>query len=51
MNLTIPTQPREAFGKNASYRIRQTGRIPAVLYGEGRPSQALRKPFPPNTAR
>ena len=41
MNLTIPTQPREAFGKNASYRIRQTGRIPAVLYGEGRPSQAL----------
>ncbi|MBN1939797.1 MAG: 50S ribosomal protein L25 [Candidatus Aminicenantes bacterium] len=35
MNLTIPSQPRDAFGKNASYRIRQTGRIPAILYGEG----------------
>ena len=41
MNLTIPTQPREAFGKNASYRIRQSGRIPAILYGEGRPNLAL----------
>jgi large subunit ribosomal protein L25 len=41
MNLTIPTQPREAFGKNASYRIRRSGRIPAILYGEGRPSLAL----------
>ena len=38
MNPTIPSQPREAFGKNASYRIRQTGRIPAILYGEGRPN-------------
>jgi large subunit ribosomal protein L25 len=41
MNLTIPSQPREAFGKNASYRIRQSGRIPAILYGEGRPNVAL----------
>ncbi len=41
MNLKIPTQPREAFGKNASYRIRQSGRIPAILYGEGRPNLAL----------
>jgi len=41
MNPTIPTQPREAFGKNASYRIRQSGRIPAILYGEGRKNQAL----------
>jgi len=41
MNLTIPTQPREAFGKNASYRIRQSGRIPAILYGEGRSNLAL----------
>jgi len=41
MNLTIPTQPREAFGKNASYRIRRSGRIPAILYGEDRPSLAL----------
>jgi large subunit ribosomal protein L25 len=41
MNLTIPSQPREAFGKNASYRFRQSGRIPAILYGEGRPNVAL----------
>jgi large subunit ribosomal protein L25 len=41
MNLTISSQPREAFGKNASYRIRQSGRIPAILYGEGRPNVAL----------
>lgn len=41
MNLTISSQPREAFGKNASYRLRQTGRIPAILYGEGRPNVAL----------
>lgn len=41
MNLTIPTQTRGAFGKNASYRIRQSGRIPAILYGEGRPNLAL----------
>lgn len=41
MNPTISSQPRDAFGKNASYRLRQTGRIPAVLYGEGRPSVAL----------
>ena len=41
MNLTIPSQPREAFGKNASYRIRRTGRIPAILYGEGHDSLPL----------
>jgi len=41
MNLTIASQPRDAFGKNASYRLRQSGRIPAILYGEGRPNVAL----------
>lgn len=41
MNLTITSQPRDAFGKNASYRLRQSGRIPAILYGEGRPNVAL----------
>ena len=25
MSLVIPTEKRDAFGKNASYRIRQTG--------------------------
>jgi len=41
MNLTISSQPRDAFGKNASYRIRQGGRIPAILYGEGQSNLAL----------
>jgi large subunit ribosomal protein L25 len=41
MNLTISSQPRDAFGKNASYRIRQGGRIPAILYGEGQTNLAL----------
>jgi large subunit ribosomal protein L25 len=41
MNLTISSQPRDAFGKNASYRIRQSGRIPAILYGEGKANLAL----------
>ena len=35
MSLTINAQKRDAFGKNASYRIRREGRVPAVLYGEG----------------
>jgi large subunit ribosomal protein L25 len=35
MNLVIPSHRRDAFGKNASYRIRRTGQIPAILYGEG----------------
>jgi len=35
MSLTINGQRRDAFGKNASYRIRREGRVPAVLYGEG----------------
>jgi large subunit ribosomal protein L25 len=41
MSLIISSQPREAFGKNASYRLRQTGRIPAILYGEGQANLAL----------
>jgi len=35
MNLVIQSQRRDAFGKNASFRIRRTSRIPAILYGEG----------------
>ena len=41
MSLVIATEKRDVFGKNASYRIRQTGRIPAILYGEGKDSTAL----------
>ncbi len=41
MNLTIKAQKRDAFGKNASFRIRQTGNVPAVLYGQGLETVAL----------
>lgn len=35
MNLVIKSEKRDAFGKNASRRIRKGGLIPAILYGEG----------------
>jgi len=35
MSLVINSEKRDAFGKNASYRIRKSGRVPAVLYGQG----------------
>jgi large subunit ribosomal protein L25 len=41
MNPTISSQRRVAFGKNASYRIRRTGQLPAILYGEGQTSVPL----------
>jgi large subunit ribosomal protein L25 len=41
MSLVIATEKRDAFGKNASYRIRRSGHIPAILYGEGRDNMPL----------
>jgi large subunit ribosomal protein L25 len=41
MSLVIQTEKRDAFGKNASYRIRQSGSIPAILYGEGKDNVPL----------
>jgi len=41
MSLVIQSQRRDAFGKNASFRIRRTGKIPAILYGEGRDNVPL----------
>jgi large subunit ribosomal protein L25 len=41
MSLVIATEKRDVFGKNASYRIRRTGSIPAILYGEGLESMPL----------
>jgi large subunit ribosomal protein L25 len=41
MSLTITAEKREALGKNASYRVRRQGRVPAVLYGEGLGTMAL----------
>jgi len=35
MVTTIEAEPREDFGKNASRRLRQAGRIPGIVYGGG----------------
>ena len=34
--LVIEAEPRESFGKGPNRRLRMTGMIPAVLYGEGK---------------
>jgi large subunit ribosomal protein L25 len=39
--LIIPAEFREKTGKNESRRLRRGGRIPAVVYGMGKPTAAL----------
>ncbi|UCF81054.1 MAG: 50S ribosomal protein L25 [Acidobacteriota bacterium] len=39
--LVIPAEFREKTGKNESRRLRRQGRIPAVVYGLGKPTAAL----------
>jgi len=41
MSLVIKSETRDALGKNASRRIRRSGGVPAVLYGEGAESVSL----------
>ncbi len=41
MNLTIKCEKRDAFGKNASRRLRREGMVPAVLYGGNQPGTHL----------
>jgi large subunit ribosomal protein L25 len=41
MSLVIKSETRDALGKNASRRIRRSGSVPAVLYGEGIESVSL----------
>jgi large subunit ribosomal protein L25 len=41
MDFVVKSDKRSDFGKNASRRIRKTGRIPAILYGEGEANVAL----------
>jgi large subunit ribosomal protein L25 len=36
--MTVEADPREEFGKNVARRLRQGGRVPAVVYGGGGPS-------------
>jgi large subunit ribosomal protein L25 len=35
MAIVVKSERRDAFGKNASRRIRMKGKVPAILYGEG----------------
>ncbi len=39
--LVIEAKPRTARGKGAAGRLRRAGRVPAVVYGEGREAMAL----------
>ncbi|OGD24560.1 MAG: hypothetical protein A2Y56_13170 [Candidatus Aminicenantes bacterium RBG_13_63_10] len=41
MSITLKAQKREALGKNACRRLRGSGRVPAVIYGEGKDSRPL----------
>ena len=41
MEATLDAVRRERFGKNESGRIRREGRLPAVLYGEGRQTESI----------
>ena len=41
MNLKIKCERRDAFGKNASRRLRREGMVPAVLYGGNQPGTHL----------
>lgn len=41
MDLTLNANIREGIGKQKVIKLRQNGAIPAVLYGEGKPTQHL----------
>ncbi len=41
MNLVVSAQPREALGTRSVGRLRNEGKIPAVIYGKGKPNQNI----------
>ncbi|HFB98424.1 MAG TPA: 50S ribosomal protein L25, partial [Bryobacterales bacterium] len=40
-DITIVAEPRAARGKNEARRLRAAGRVPAVIYGAGKPATAI----------
>jgi large subunit ribosomal protein L25 len=41
METVVEAQPREANGKNVARRVRKSGKVPAVVYGAGKPPLAV----------
>ncbi len=41
METVVQAQAREADGKNVARRVRKTGRVPAVVYGAGKPAMSV----------
>jgi large subunit ribosomal protein L25 len=41
MEAVVEAQPREAKGKNVARRVRRAGKVPAVVYGAGKPPVAV----------
>jgi large subunit ribosomal protein L25 len=39
--VSIAAESRDEFGKGAARRLRRDGKVPAVIYGHGRPAQSL----------
>ena len=42
--LTIEAKPRQASGTKAARRLRESGELPAIIYGHGEPTQAVSLP-------
>src|SRR5687767_12395120 len=41
MSVALQVSLRESFGRRSSLRVRNSGQVPAILYGHGEPNVAL----------